>query len=228
MRVLCILLILWGICLADVHIHNNSLYAQKPIASWSEIKDRNLTKQQYDYSCGSASLSTILTYYYNQNISEKDILDFLLLNKGIDINKKEEIETNEQLRESVSFSFSDLALFAQNKGFKAVGLALDLDALSTLKAPVIIYVNVRDMEHFSVYKGKDEQFVYLADPSLGNIKVSIAKFVEMFYQRTDLTHPGKILAILPTQENQSVNGVFMQHTQDSKLTYEGIKQRMMR
>lgn len=224
MRILCTLLIFWSICLADVHIHHQSLLFQKPIASWSEIKDRNLTKQQYDYSCGSASLSTILTYYYSQDISEKDILDFLLTHKGIDVNKKEEIESNEALRESVSFSFSDLALFAQSKGFKAVGLALDLDALSTLKAPVIIYVNVRDMEHFSVYKGKDSQFVYLADPSLGNIKVSIGKFVEMFYQREDLTHPGKILAILPTREIK-INAAFMQHTQDSTLTYESIKQR---
>lgn len=228
MRFVLLLCIVLRICFGDVHIHHQSVYMQKPIVSWSEIKDKNLTKQQYDYSCGSASLSTILTYYYNQNVSEKDILDFLLLNKGIDINKKEEIETNEQLRESVSFSFSDLALFAQNKGFKAVGLALDLDALSTLKAPVIIYVNVRDKEHFSVYKGKDSQFVYLADLSLGNIKVSIAKFVEMFYQREDLTHPGKILAILPAQENQSINAVFMQHTQDSKLTYESIRQRATR
>lgn len=80
MRFVLLLCIVLRICFGDVHIHHQSVYMQKPIASWSEIKDKNLTKQQYDYSCGSASLSTILTYYYNQNVSEKDILDFLLLN----------------------------------------------------------------------------------------------------------------------------------------------------
>ncbi|MWV62385.1 hypothetical protein DCO58_04500 [Helicobacter saguini] len=41
--------------------------------------------------------------------------------------------------------------FAESKGFKAIGLGLDLDTLKKLKAPVIVYINVRDIEHFSVY-----------------------------------------------------------------------------
>ncbi|MWV62386.1 hypothetical protein DCO58_04495 [Helicobacter saguini] len=57
--------------------------------SWSEIRNDNLTRQQFDYSCGSASLSTILTYYYNVEISEKEILESVLQSKGIDTQKQE-------------------------------------------------------------------------------------------------------------------------------------------
>lgn len=225
MRYLYLLGLCFGLCFSDIHMYNAPFLARFPLASWADLRDANLTKQRYDYSCGSASLSTIFTYYYGQNISEKDILDFLLIAKGIDTSKKEEIETNLSLRESVSFSFADLAYFAQSRGFRAVGVALDLPSLSQLKTPVIIYVNIRDMEHFSVYKGMDSHFVYLADPSFGNIKVSIAKFLEMFYQREDLTHPGKILAILPEGEDIPINQAFL-HIEPNSLTYEAIKQRL--
>lgn len=39
---------------------------------------------------------------------------------------------------------------------------------------------MRDIEHFSVFKEIDEHFAYPADPSFGNIKVSLKKFQEMF------------------------------------------------
>ncbi|TLD80401.1 peptidase C39 [Helicobacter sp. MIT 05-5293] len=225
MRFLFVWGLLCGMCLSDVYMHNESMMLQKGVTSWAEFKDKNLAKQQYDYSCGSASLSTILTYYYGQDVSERDILDSILISKGIDITQKERIESDEKLREKVSFSFTDLAYFAQQKGFKTAGLALDLQSLARLKVPVIIYVNVRDMEHFSVYKGQDSQFVYLADPSFGNMRVSIAKFQEMFYQRKDLTHPGKILVVLPAQEHQKINPDFLTHKNRSSLVYEMIKLR---
>ena len=213
------------ICVADVYMQNEFISKQSPATSWIALRDSNLTKQQYDYSCGSASLSTILTYYYQYNISEKDILDSLLTLKGIDTTQKEALQDNQALRDGIGFSFADLAAFAQEKGFKATGLALDLPSLSQLKIPVIIYVNVRDMEHFSVYKGMDSQFVYLTDPSFGNIKVKLAKFQEMFYQRADLTHLGKILAILPAQSDTPINVEFF-HQIPSTLTYELIKQKL--
>lgn len=210
---------------ANVHIHNESVTFEREVQSWDELKDTNLTRQKYDYSCGAASLSTILSYYYGISTSEKEILDFLLESKGIDVNLKTQIEFDEDLREMAHLSFLDLAHYAQHKGFRAMGLALDLPTLSTLKAPVIIYVNVRDVEHFSVYKGIDEHYVYLADPSFGNIKVSIAKFIEMFYKREDLSYPGKILAILPSNAGGEVNEAFMQRQNNTEFLYEIFKDR---
>ena len=64
---------------------------------------------------------------------------------------------------------------------------MDLNTLKKLQVPVILFVKTR--------KG---------DPTFGNIKISIAKFEEMFYQRDDLTHPGKILEIIPKSDNVKI------------------------
>lgn len=177
---------------SSVHIFSSPLFSppfapitkDRQITSWSEMRDKNLTKQEYDYSCGAASLSSILEHYYGlENASEKEILDTVLLKKGIDINQKEEIQFDDEMKQKAHLSFYDMVGYAEDRGFRAFGLAVDLPALYELKAPVIIYVKVRNIEHFSVLKGIDSRFVYLADPSFGNIKVSVAKFVEMFYPK---------------------------------------------
>lgn len=190
-------------------IKTDSILIEKPILSWAQIRDSNLTKQKYDYSCGAASLSTILTYYYNIHVSERDILDFMLKDKGIDVNKKVEIEWNDDLRNKASTSFLDLSKYANSQGLKALGLALDMESLGKLKVPAILYVRARNNDHFSVYRGMDDLFVYLADPSFGNIKVSRGKFREMFYQRNDATHPGKLLVFIPNNPEIKANASFM-------------------
>lgn len=177
---------------SNVHIFSYPLFSppfapltkDRQITSWSEMRDKNLTKQEYDYSCGAASLSSILEHYYGvENASEKEILDTVLIKKGIDIKQKEKIQFDDEMKQKAHLSFYDMVGYAEDRGFRAFGLAVDLPVLYELKAPVIVYVKVRNIEHFSVLKGIDSKFVYLADPSFGNIKVSVAKFVEMFYPK---------------------------------------------
>ena len=220
MKSILLLLSLGTLVSADIILHQKEFSIKKPIESWIEIKNRNLTRQNYDYSCGSASLSTILKYYYRFNIGEKDILDAILKSKGIDLNKKKRLENQE-----FSLSFLDLAKFANFKGFKAIGLAIDLEALKKLKAPVILFVKIRKDEHFTIFKNIDKNYVYLADPSFGNLKVRISKFKEMFFQRDDLKYPGKILAIIPTSNEQKerIEQGFMRVHKESNLIYENIK-----
>jgi len=145
-------------------------------------------------------------------------LDDILKSKGFDVSKKILLESGE-----TNLSFFDLSEFSQRKGFKAIGLAIDMDSLKNLKVPVILFVKVRKDEHFTVYKSMDENYVYLADPSFGNIKVSISKFKEMFFQREDLKHPGKILAIVPLQNGYNINKNFLNVNQNSDFIYEVIK-----
>jgi predicted double-glycine peptidase len=189
----------------------------KSIKSWVEFKNENLTRQNYDYSCGSASLSTVMKYYYNQNISERDVLDVVLEMKGIDKEEKKKLE-----EEDTTLSFMDLSKYVETIGFKAVGLALGIETLKKLKAPVILFVKIRKNEHFTVFRGMDEHNVYLSDPSFGNTKIKISRFKEMFYQREDLQYPGKVLAILPT-EKVDINADFMQIKERSDMVYDVIK-----
>ncbi len=210
---------------ATITIHQKEFTVQKPIKSWIEFKNENLTRQKYDYSCGSASLSTILKYYYDLNISEKEILDTILKSKGLNSKKKKKFEESD-----FSLSFLDLANFSKLKGFKGIGLALDLDSLKKLKAPVILFVKIRKNEHFTIFKNIDKEYVYLADPNFGNIKIKVSKFKEMFYQRDDLKYPGKILAILPTtiEQKEKIKQNFMSTQKNSNFVYDNIKDKLSR
>src|SRR5690554_5629811 len=43
-----------------------------------EQKFRNIVRQAYDYSCGSAALTTILNFYLGRNLSERQVMEGLL------------------------------------------------------------------------------------------------------------------------------------------------------
>jgi len=194
MKTLLLILTLTYALEAKVHMLTDDINIGVPVKSWIEIKNKNLTRQKHDYSCGSASLSTILTHYYKNDITEKEILDAVMNMKGL--SKESSLE---EYKKANGLSFLDLSIFSFSEGFRAIGLALDMESLKKLKIPVILYVKIRNSEHFSVLKGMDEKYAYLADPSFGNTKVKLSKFKEMFYQREDLKHPGKVLAIFPPQ-----------------------------
>lgn len=74
-----------------------------------------------------------------------------------------------------------------------------MENLAKLQIPVIVYVNMRDIEHFSVFKEIDEHFAYPADPSFGNIKVSLKKFQEMFLLAQGPTISRKDYCFYPTR-----------------------------
>ena len=158
-----------------------------------------------------------MKYYYDQNISEKDVLDSVLEMKGFAKKDKKKLEDGD-----TALSFLDLCQYVKKLGFKALGLALDIDALKKLKAPVILYVKIRKNEHFTVFRGMDNENVYLSDPSFGNTKIKLSKFKEMFYQREDLKYPGKLLAILPLKKVK-VNKEFMKIKKSSTMIYDVIK-----
>lgn len=215
-----VILILFCILDSKVYVDNNKVFLEKKLKSWLEFKNDNLIRQKYDYSCGSASLGTILKYYYNDNeVSEKKIINEILKSKGYDSSKNEILKEGDNI-----ISFLDLSKYAQDNGFKALGLALDFDSLAKLKIPVIVFISIRNIGHFSVYKGMDKNNVYLADPSFGNIKIRINEFKKMFYQRKNLQYPGKILAIIPQNKNIRKNDKFININHSSNLTHEMIKQ----
>lgn len=44
----------------------------------SQLQFRNVIRQAYDYSCGSAALTTLLDYYLGRNLQERQVMDGLL------------------------------------------------------------------------------------------------------------------------------------------------------
>ncbi|PAF54012.1 hypothetical protein BKH42_03335 [Helicobacter sp. 13S00482-2] len=215
-----IFFVLLGLLDAKVYINQSSVLIERPVKSWIEFRNADLVRQKYDYSCGSASLASILKYYYeDESISECGIIDEILKSKGYGVNENEVLKQGDNI-----ISFSDLSTYATQKGFKVLGLAVDFPTLSKLKIPVIVFVSIRNIDHFTVYKGMDREYVYLADPSFGNIRIKIDQFKEIFFQRSDPKYPGKILAILPQKGDTKINKNFMNIKKDSNLIYKIINQ----
>ena len=90
-------------------IHPSEL---RPISSWIDIRDSRIIKQSLDYSCGAASLATILNEFYGLDLTEADIFN--------------------RLENQEALSFSDLAKVFEDFGFKAGGLRVDFEKLLEL------------------------------------------------------------------------------------------------
>jgi predicted double-glycine peptidase len=134
-----------------------------------ELRDRNVVKQQEDYSCGAAALATLLIYYFGDETSEKEILNLL---QG---RLTEEQKKQKTLR---GFSLLDLKQVAQEKGYQAAGYKLTMSQLAKVAAPLIVFVEPMGYKHFAVYRGFDRGRVYLADPARGNLRMGLGRFLD--------------------------------------------------
>jgi uncharacterized protein len=158
-----------------------SARVQVPLKSWKTLRDADIVKQDLDFSCGAASLATILNAYYGQNVTEQALLKAMDKGDG-------------------RASFDDMARALSQFGFRAQGFAASWEQLKRLRMPVIVYVKHRKSDHFTVLRGIDEQTVWLADPSLGHRTYSQQQFLDMWLTRQDKAAPalgGKFLAVLP-------------------------------
>jgi hypothetical protein len=139
------------------------------LRSMKELRDQNLVRQRFDYSCGAAALATILRYGFSDEVTERDLL-IELFNQ----------QSNEELQLSrrEGFSLLDLQHVAQARGYSAEGYRLTPQNLLELGGPVIVYIEPRGYRHFAVLRGIRGDRVYLADPSLGNVRMPVYRFLE--------------------------------------------------
>jgi predicted double-glycine peptidase len=135
--------------------------------SLKELRDRHVVKQRLDYSCGAAALATLLRYYFGEETSEQDIIEWL----------KARLTKDEMGVKAVrGFSLLDLKYVAQEKGYRAAGFKLTLEQLGQLAAPTIVPVQPFGYKHFAVLRGVDRGRVFLADPARGNLRMSLERF----------------------------------------------------
>lgn len=177
-------------------VNTHSGVLQVPVKNWKTLRDAQVVKQDLDYSCGAASLATLLNYFYGQDLTEEALLKAMDKGDG-------------------RASFDDMAKALPKFGFKAQGFAASWEQLTRLKMPVIVYVKHRKNDHFSVLRGINQDTVWLADPSLGNRTYSRQQFLAMWQTRqasenADLS--GKFLAILPMQADAKQPDIFFTKT----------------
>ncbi|MGD8172780.1 C39 family peptidase [Vibrio sp. TRT 21S02] len=142
---------------------------QVPVRSYKEIQFGDVIRQQYDFSCGSAALASLLTYHYRTPKDEADIFKAMFANG------------NRELIEKQGFSLLDMKRYLMSQGFESEGYKLTLEKIESIGLPVITLVDFDGYRHFVVVKGINQSDVILGDPSRGTIVMSKTKFVQ-FYQ----------------------------------------------
>ncbi|RTE64908.1 peptidase C39 [Amphritea opalescens] len=139
---------------------------RKSVVSMHEQRYSNLVRQQTDFSCGAAALATVLRYGYGLRVQEEDMLDGLFAVSDID-----------KVREQ-GFSLLNIKHYLERIGMRGRGYKVETDTLLNIKIPTIVLLDLKGYKHFVVLKKTEEDFVYLADPALGNKIMPKQKFMD--------------------------------------------------
>jgi uncharacterized protein len=135
-----------------------------PIKTMKEVKFAATVRQQYDFSCGSAALSTLLTHHYNLAVTEDKVFEQMFLNGD---QSKIRVE---------GFSLLDMKRYLEALGFQADGFEEPLGKLVTASLPAIVLINQSGYNHFVVIKGVQDGRVLIGDPAGGARAMSQAAF----------------------------------------------------
>lgn len=139
----------------DLYIGAGGATPRIKVASMAERQFTAVVRQQYDFSCGSAALATLLTYHYDRPTSETDAFQAMW-----DVGDKERIR-------ELGFSLLEMKNYLESIDLKADGFRLTLDRVQEIGVPGIALIDVRGYRHFVVIKGVTEQTVLIGDPSAG-------------------------------------------------------------
>lgn len=138
------------------------------VKSYQEKLFGDVYRQQYDFSCGSAAVASLVTYHYGRRTQEDAVFEFMFKNGN-----KEKIEKQ-------GFSMLDMKNYLISIGLDANGYNLPLDKFSELKIPAITIVNFDGYMHFVVIKGMNSRQVILGDPSRGTVVMPINDFKKYY------------------------------------------------
>jgi predicted double-glycine peptidase len=145
--------------------------------SWTELKKENIVMQQRDYSCGAAALATIMRYHLKEDVTELGLLLEVV-----------RMLTPEEMQERIKngLSISDLRRLAVRTGHQASIGKVEFKDLREVKVPLVVGLIVNGFDHFAVYRGTDDQYVYLADPARGHVRTPIPEFLKQWQKNTIL------------------------------------------
>ena len=138
----------------------------KPIQSIRERKFADLVQQKTDFSCGAASLATILRQAYWLDVDEQHVIEGMLAN------------ADEDLVRTQGFSMLDMKRYVESLGMRARGYRVAPETLHDIRIPVVVLMDIRGYKHFVVMQKVDRGWVYIGDPVLGHKRFKIDDFVK--------------------------------------------------
>ena len=141
------------------------------VTSLKEARFKGTIRQQYDFSCGSAAVATLLTYQFGQPVSEAEVF------------AKMYARSDRRKVQREGFSLLDMRRYFQSRGYRADGFELPLDKLLEERVPAIVLINQRGYRHFVVIKGLRDNRVLIGDPSAGTRTIPRDRFERIWDNR---------------------------------------------
>jgi uncharacterized protein len=152
------------------------------ITSLKELRFKATIKQEHDFSCGSAAVATLLTYHYDDPVTEDEVFK-VMFEQG----NKEKIERE-------GFSLLDMKRYLEANGYHADGYITNLDKVALVAKPVIVLINNGGFLHFVVVKGIDDEKVLIGDPATGARTIARADFLPIWNKLVFVIHEKTALA----------------------------------
>ena len=143
----------------------------RPVESMREARFRHLVPQHTDYSCGAASLATILRYAYSLDADETTVIEGMMGVSDPDVVYER------------GFSLLDIKRYVESLGMRGRGYQVDEERLRSLRVPGIVLMDVAGFRHFVVLKQVHGDTVEVGDPMLGNRSIPVDEFMESWPSR---------------------------------------------
>ncbi len=143
-----------------------SLKAEFVVKSYAEIKNEKVIRQNYEESCGAASLAILLNLFDDNNLTELDLLKTM---------------SGQKLYTDM-VSFADLNDAVKKLGYESNSYKIDKDSLDKL-LNIPILVKIEDdprFPHFVVIINHKGDYLQIFDPSYGEYISSKREFYSVW------------------------------------------------
>ena len=190
---------------ADSRNNSFTKFHQTPVQTKPAIEQqfRGIVKQAYDYSCGSAALTTLLNGYIGEKLNERQTMDGLMRYGEYD-----------RIVERRSFSLLDMKRFVTALGYSSGGYKGKFSDLVALDKPAIVPIAYAGFKHFVVFKTYKDGRVFVADPALGNLSFSADHFQELWDNNT--------LFIIEPPQGRELPGLLTLQESDMRIVEDSV------
>jgi hypothetical protein len=126
------------------------------VTSFKERQYQTIRRQEHDFSCGSAALASLLSFHYDDVVTEKEVFSAMLASADLEKVRRE------------GFSMLDMKKYLERAGYQADGFRLPLEGIRTqARIPVIALMDIDGFRHFVLVKGISDEEVLVGDPARG-------------------------------------------------------------
>ena len=139
-----------------------------PMRTFRDRQYAGVVRQQYDFSCGSAALATLLTYHYGRPHTEQDVFGAMWASG------------EQALIRERGFSLLDMKRYLAELGLASDGYAMPIEKLEEIGIPAIALIDQNGYRHFVVVKGVLGNKVLIGDPARGLVARDREAFARMW------------------------------------------------